>query len=726
MKRYLGRLGLLGVFACLLIKSCLGFQKIAWGTGTWWGEYSLKWGVGYFVFILLSVLLLVFLCAALWSRERLEPLLGKLIAFRENLGRGRWLLVAIIFFAPVGLFQYTPWGVVFKDVYIRILVWFTVVSLLAFIIKRGNAICGWAEFLVAILVTSGGYVIAVPFMNVTDYPFALGWSEGNRLWDYSIMFGRSLYNFPLGGNIPVLLDVGRQFVGGLPFLVRGLPIEMERFWIALTVILPYFILGFAAFRFDRTDWKIWVLASLWVLIFLKQGPIHPPLVLGAVMVVLAWRAPLWYAVPLLIGAGYFVQASRFTWIFAPSLWIVMLEIASASYSDRKTVSRIWTRSVVLCIVGIIGALVLPGFIASNRAMQVLDAGLQTVVAPVVPTPLSINTPQVSIPVTPVPVPVDGISNPTIMDSIIEIVTIQPLLWYRLLPNSTYDKGILFSLLFSIGPLIVLLFYLSIKKIWQLNFLQKLVLVLPLLAFFAVGIIASIKIGGGGDLHNMDMFLIGLMFTAVIAWQNGGRNWLMKIDPAPVWIKLVLVLLFALPGFEPLYEMRSFSFAKDIPWLSILTDEPPKSTLEMYPPRDVTDKALEVIRAEVASAQAEGGEILFMDQRQLLTFGYVHGVPLVPEYEKKMLMNEALSSNAAYFQPFYTDLANHRFALIISELLRTPVKDSSFQFGEENNAWVAWVSSPVLCYYEEKETLKEVGVQLLVPRKETVDCSDQLP
>ena len=110
----------------------------------------------------------------------------------------------------------------------------------------------------------------------------------------------------------------------------------------------------------------------------------------------------------------------------------------------------------------------------------------------------------------------------------------------------------------------------------------------------------------------------------------------------------------------------------------------------------------------------------------MTFGFVTKIPLVPEYEKKVLMNEALSSNSAYFEPFYSDLAAHRFVLIISELLRTPVKDDSFQFGEENNAWVMWVANPILCYYDEKTTLKEVGVQLLVPKDGQLDCSEQLP
>jgi hypothetical protein len=116
----------------------------------------------------------------------------------------------------------------------------------------------------------------------------------------------------------------------------------------------------------------------------------------------------------------------------------------------------------------------------------------------------------------------------------------------------------------------------------------------------------------------------------------------------------------------------------------------------------------------------------MDQRQLLTFGNITGIPLVPDYEKKLLMNQALSSNAAYFQDYYRDLAAKRFSLIITEPLRTPVQDSSYQFGEENNAWVKWVANPTLCYYEPLDTLKTVRVQLLVPKQGEVDCSAALP
>ena len=95
--------------------------------------------------------------------------------------------------------------------------------------------------------------------------------------------------------------------------------------------------------------------------------------------------------------------------------------------------------------------------------------------------------------------------------------------------------------------------------------------------------------------------------------------------------------------------------------------------------------------------------------------------LVPNYEKKAMMDKALSSDEAYFEPFFRDLAAHRFSLIVSDPLRSPIKDSDYQFGEENNAWVQWISEPVLCYYEPAVTKPEFRLQLLVPKQVPSDC-----
>lgn len=689
MKKDLERFSILIVFIYLIVKSSFGFQEIAWGTGTWRGEYSLKWGMAFAVYIVICIFAIILAGFLLWHREKFNQIFEKMIMFRNQLGIARWLFALFFYISPLWFFQFTPWGLVFSDIYIRILIWCLAVFGLAFFIKKGNSLFGWTEFLVALLLTSSEFVIAVPFMNVTDYPFSLGWSEGNRMWDYSIMFGRHLYNYPADKQIYALIDVGRQFVGGLPFIISGLTIEMERFWIALTVIIPYLLLGMAAFRFVRADRKIWLLTMLWALIFLKQGPIHPPLVLCAVIVALLWRSPLWVALPIIALAGYAAEESRYTWLFAPGIWIGMLELAGAALQNKRLNINSWSRAILLGLVGMAGGYFGPkvaGLLAGNSAAGVAISA----------------------------------------SSIAANVSDQPLLWYRLLPNATYGIGILAGLLIAVLPLMIVLFHLVAAKKWVLNVWQGLAVLAPLLAFLGVGLIASAKIGGGGDLHNMDMFLIGLMFAAVIAWQKGGKEWLANIDLAPVSIKFVLLLLFALPGLRSLQVMRSFDFAEDAPWLAALTDVPTEKSLDMYPPQAVTDAALKTIREEVALAQSQGGEVLFLDQRQLLTFGFIIDVPLVAEYEKKFLMDEALSSNSAYFEIFYADISAQRFALIISEPLRSPIKDSSYQFGEENNAWVKWVSNPVLCYYEPKTTLKEVGVQLLVPKHKPTDCPAQLP
>ncbi len=692
VKKNLAKILFLAVLAWLVLKSGIGFQNIAWGTGAWQGEYSLKWGIAFYTYMMICVFLVVIAGFILWRSDKFKPLFEKMLILRERLGRVRWLLALFVFVAPVWLFQYTAWGLVFKDIYIRILIWSVIVFVLAFLITKGNDLLSWDALLVAILLTSSAFVIVVPFMNVTNYPFSLGWSEGNRMWDYSILFGRDLYNYPADQPITVLLDTGRQFVGGLPFIIPGLTIGMERFWIALTIIIPYVLLGLAAFRFARADLKVWLLATLWVLIFLKQGPIHPPLVLCAVVVALLWRSPLWLALPLIAVTGYLAEGSRFTWIFAPGMWIGLLELAGAALQDNKLGRHSWIRAIALGLAGMAGGQFgqkIAGLLAGNAA---------------------------AIAATSVNSAVSMVSSPS-----------QPLLWYRLLPNETYGVGILAGILIATLPLMVVLLYLIASKKWVLNIWQTLAVIAPLLAFLGVGLIVSTKIGGGGDLHNMDMFFIGLMFAAVIAWQKGGAEWLTKVEFSPLWIKVVVVLLFAVPGIQSLRDMRSFGFIEDVPWLITLTDAQDGSNLDMYPSDETANFALNTIRQEVALAQqSEGGEILFLDQRQLLTFGYITNVPFVPEYEKKILMNNALGSRSKYFERFYNDLAQHRFALIISEPLRTPVKDSSFEFGEENNAWVKWVSNPVLCYYEPKVDLKEVGVQLLVPKAEPVDCAVPLP
>jgi hypothetical protein len=687
---------MLVVFGYILTRACIEFYTIAWGTGAWLGEFSLKWGAGFFSFVALCTISWVAAAFVLWKRNVIARWDERILSFREKLGPFRWLVAFVLLVFPVWFLQYTPWGIVFSGLYSRLFLWIYVAFGLAIFMQRGEHLLKWSGLLAALLLTSSAFSIAAALINVSDYPFSLGWSEGNRMWDYSMMFGRHLYDYPPDQDAFVLLDIGRQFIGGLPFIFPGISIQTERLWVGLTTIFPYLLLGFAAFRPDFKDKKLWILLASWTFIFLKQGPIHPPLVICAFVVALLWRSPMWVAVPLILATGYFAEESRFTWLFAPGIWIVMLEFSGAVPENGRLQKSTWWRAIILGLSGAVGGYFGPAIV--NWVRGLFSGGA--------------------------PVSLAG-GGAISVSSVASSVSAQPLLWYRLFPNATYGIGILPALLIAVGPTILLLIYLSSTKKWELTTWQKLAIILPSLAFLVVGSVVSTKIGGGGDLHNLDMFLIGTFFTAVIAWENGGRQWLSQIDASPVWVRGVLVLLLVIPGIQPLSAMRSFRFAEEASWLVTLTDVSDAKFLETLPPQDEVDEILQTIRREVDARKSQG-EVLFMDQRQLLTFGYVKDVPFVPEYEKKILMNEAMGASAGYFAPFYADLEARRFSLIISEPLRAPVKDSNYQFGEENNAWVEWVVEPVLCYYEEIETYRNVQIQLLVPKQGDVDCASQLP
>jgi hypothetical protein len=676
------------VLGFLLFQALRGFHNVAWGTGAWLGGYSIKWTILFFGYIIVSITSFVFAVLLIWNLKFSTSILAAMLGVRNLLGPGRFLLAGVFFLAPIYFFQFTVWGLVFHDIYIRISAWAYVATVVAFLVEyKKDQLFSWKTFLWVVFLTSSMFVASASFLNVTNYPFSLSWSEGNRMWDYSILFGRERYDYPANKDIFVLLDISRQFVGGLPFLFPSLTIGLERFWLALTVLLPYLLLGVTTFRFFKDKPKYWALGSLWVLIFLKQGPIHPPLIFCAIFVSLVWLNPIWVGVPVIFLTGCFAHISRFTWLFAPGMWIVMLELGGGVTNEGRLTRRAWVRAILLGIAGVLG-----GYFGPDVVTEIFGKTNLGLIG---------------------------------LTSVATITSSQSLLWYRLLPNATYGVGIIVGLMFAVLPSVMVLIYLVVSKKWVLNVWQQLAIYLPLLAFLVAGLVISTKIGGGGDLHNMDMFLIGLMFAGSLALKYNGVTWFLEIDRAASWIQILLLSLVVLPGLQSLGDIRSHDFAEDASWLITLTDAPDTKALDMYPSNLQVELALSTIRENIEGVQADGGEVLFIDQRQLITFGYIK-VKLLPEYEKKLLMEMALNNNAMYFKDFYSDLRTHRFALIVSEILRTPIKDSTYQFGEENNAWVKWVSIPTLCYYEEKGILKDVGVQLLVPKNESVNCDSVLP
>jgi hypothetical protein len=663
--------------AALLAGAASEFYQIAWGTGTGIGQFSIKWAIVFGCFVLLCIAILAGTVLIVWPRPgaaRVEALaLGP--RFPDAL---RWTITAVAIIVPIWFLQYTAWGVVLNGAYLRLLIWLLMSAVAGYLLMAGDGSWRfWQGFLVGALLSGTGFGVAAALGGVTSYPFSLGWSEGNRLWDYSLLFGKGLYSYA-GGQVPAAyLDIGRQLVGGLPFLLPPVSIVGERLWLAAMNVVPYVLLGLAAFwPIRRSGWGDVLLLSLWTFMFLSQGPIHTPLLLCAVLVAISWRLPLWPSALLVMASGYFADVSRFTWMFAPAIWAAMLQVAGAHGDESRFLGPAWRRATILGLAGLVGA----------------GAGMVPGMAP----------------------------GATSVGTTTAASTSQALLWYRLFPNATYGAGILLGIALAAAPLVVLLVILQ-ARLWNLTALQKWSIVLPLAAFLTVGLIVSTKIGGGGDLHNLDMFLIGLVFAAALAWKAIGADGLSSWVRGSLWAEVLMLALVSVPAFQPLMALRPLSFSQDTAWVAVLADVERARDLGSLPDAQVVSSSLDQLVAAVRDAQAHG-EVLFMDQRQLLTFGDIRNVPLVGAYEKKRLMDEALSQDQAYFQPFYADLAAHRFALIISSPLRTPIKDSEYGFGEENNAWVKWVARPILCYYAEQDTLNEVKVELLTPRSTSEACA----
>ena len=525
---------------------------------------------------------------------------------------------------------------------------------------------GRASLTIAALIMAAGafHAILLKLCQVTDYPFTLFWSEGNRFFDYSTLLGSNRYLVPDGQPIFTFISWGMQVPWALPFIFSNLSIGDFRLWYQLVWIIPSLLLGWVAVWKKSYTGQFAIIALVfasWTFLFLDQGPIYPPLILAALVTVLAVRSKLPIGALLILLVSFYVRRTRWTWAYSPGLWsalLALLAIEAPNFSKDKL--KLLVKPVVLGISGYLGGQILPPIVRN----------------------LSTSTVK-------------------LLPDVISSTTRQPLLWNRLFPNPTYAPSILYGLLWAALPIVLLLVVLAAKRAWNVNWLQGLAMLVVTGAYLVVGLIASVKIGGGSNLHNLDNFLVTLVILAAAALLFlRDKNY--HLDSQPLLVFLVCAVLIA----PVTYALRG------------------GARLEL-PAQQTTNEVMDTITNTV-NEYKDKGEILFMDQRQLLTFGMVKDVPLVDDYEKKYLMDQAMADNADYFAGFYKDLIEQRFVLIVNEPSNYVIRGSEFSFGEENDAYVKWVTIPVLCTYESLYASHEIGVELLVPRQSPADeaiCQD---
>ena len=540
------------------------------------------------------------------------------------------------------------------------------------------------SLLICSLFFSAGFILLTQFHDVTNYPFSIGWSEGNRMWDYSVLFGRSRYDFPQDQTIPAYIDIGRQSLWGLIYLFPGTNIVTARVWNDFLFTIPCALLGWALLRKQSSCRGFRLLAySLWAMLFLMQGPIYTPLTLAAILVAIGSRAPLVINCLLTAVAGFYAVMSRSTWIAAPSAFAVFLSFLDqkAVSSDAEKKAR-WWKAIALGLSGLAGAGI---YMKREIFARLLHIGIETAAVPEITAASTAATEAMEA--------VPQIFTPAWFQYYLGR---QALLFDRLWPNETYKTGIVLGLALAVLPLIILIIIWACQRRWNLDGWQKLLLYAGSGIFLTAGLIFSVKIGGGSNLHNLDMFLILMLIVSALAWKAGMGGWLDEKIRSDSFVCLILLAAILIPC-----------------WENMTTAVP-----RIYPKPEITADAVDKIRTVIDEHPDE--DILFMDQRQMLTFGTVQKIPLIADYEKKWMMDEAMSNDAAYFEPYLRDLRSHRFAAIISEPLHIKFQGSGGDFSEENDLFVTYVSLPTLCYYEPYESFPEQGVEILVPRENVLE------
>jgi hypothetical protein len=516
----------------------------------------------------------------------------------------------------------------------------------------------WRAGLLAAVCLAALHRLALFIPDLSTTPWSLGWSEGSRYYYASLYFARSIYGFSTPTSV---LHPSRYLLQSFPFLIPELPIWVHRLWQVLLWLAATLGSGLLlAWRLRRRgaslDGALPVLAlTAWSFIFLMQGPVYYHLLVMPLL--LLWgvqtrRFGRTLAIVLLASA--WAGISRINWYPMPGLIAAALYFLEQSCSaPGRRGSGAWLQHALR-------------YLSPPLAWTLLGSGL------------AYGTSRLYILLSGNPAEQFGSSFTS------------DLLWYRLYPNPTYPEGLLRTAILVSIPLGLVILHHIWQQRFAIHWLRLLGLGAILLVLLAGGLVVSVKIGGGSNLHNLDAYLVLLWLVGAYAYYGvlapEGKRPRPVRSPEPLaWAALAMPLGIALALGAPLQ------------------------------PRDraAEQAELETLRQVLASAE---GEVLFINQRQLLTFHEVEGIALQPDYEVVFLMEMVMGYNQPYLQEFYARLADQRYAFIVTDPVSLYMKGSDYPFGEENDVWNERVSGPLWCQYEPVLKLEAAGVWVMQPRQ----------
>lgn len=613
---------------------------------------SISWLAGIGVLVLLSALALIGLAIGFSKAGE------SLWAWIEAFGRFRtWFGIALTLVALAGfpLVSANPFflRILHQEEWVRMLLFWLFSLAGMWGIKMFRQETSWpVALIVFMLCQSVLQLFLINLPSITGYPFAMGWSETSRYYYPSLYLSQSIYGekFPW----PILHPSLHALL--VPPYVFDAPLWFHRFWqtflrLALAVWMVIVLLK----RLSIQDRGVKFFSGMWMILFVLMGPIYLHLIVPVLIVLHGFSARdsrrVWISVLL---ASVWAGISRINWYVMPGMIAAVLYLLEVPYKGKS----IWSYLIkpVLWFVA--------GTVTAYVSMQVYIA-------------------------------FSGIPKPGDFYTSLS----SPLLWYRLLPNESYAFGLLPAAVFGSLPMWIVLYtqFRSRRADWHP--VRVFFILAALFALFIGGLLVSLKIGGGADLHNLDAYftILLIVFSYLVFARYSPEDGNMARPVLLSWGSVMSVIV--------------------IPILFLTQSSISFKTYD----RARTDSVLERLQAEVDRVNAEDGEILFITQRHLISMGMLHNVTLTPEYEREELMEMAMSNNEEFLAVFKQDMQAQRFDLIVVDPLTFKILARRRAFSEENNVWVRGIMRPILCNYRLEESFPEDEVALYIPQEGEMVC-----
>ena len=590
-----------------------------------------------------------------WSRHR-----ERILTFAESpehiADSFRWLGWALFILALIG---YTvtysiPFvrGLFGGEGWIRFLVfwYFSLLGMVSIKVVRRDT--PWFTTLIAmVLMQTTFHLLVTNLSRVNSYPFTLGWSETSRFYYPSLFLSKYVY----GSRYPLpILHPTLHLLLAPPYLIHA-PLWGHRLWqILLRLVLIWSIVPAMVKRLSVQEKMTRWLVALGMFLFLFIGPIYFHLAVPVIIMLYGFSKDddrrTWLVVIL---ASIWCGWSRVNWYPMPGMIAAVLYLLEVPFNGKN----LWHYLLKPALWFVIGTL-------TAFAMQRVYIAISGIPPGYFYTSLASN-----------------------------------LLWYRLLPNVSYFLGLLPAALLTSIPMWLVMYIALRKRGDSWHFLRLALIFAALFVLFLGGLVVSLKIGGGTDLHNMDAYFVMLLIVAGYLVFARYRREDGELDqPAPIHWMFVVLLLIAPVWSQWRNGVRIGGYDAER-----------------------TQKVLSALQNHVDEVNAQGGEILFITERHLISMGMLKNVTLVPEYEREDLMEMAMANNEEYSRQFQNHMENQRFALIVVDPLNYKFLESDRSFWEENNVWVGYAMRPILCNYRLDEVFSDDEIALYVPQKGERQC-----